>query len=156
MESGQRVELRAPVVAFTDEGARTLGRVYWAVVARSTAGLVRRRRASPGTVLCILGRWPALLRFGEPEIEVSPSLVVCRYPITGGLLARRPGGDISFAQSGGEQPDLRSSIRGFFPQLAARTGGPRWTGALYEHLQSRAHVAISRRYFTRLLEGGRT
>jgi hypothetical protein len=129
--------------------------VYWAEVERSTVRLVRQQHRLSGTSLCLVGGWPTLLRFGEPEVEVSPGMIVCRYPIVGGVLVRRPQGEISFTQAGGERPELRSTIRGCFPALAARSGKPGWTGALYEHLQSRLHVAISRRYFTRLLEEAR-
>ena len=37
------------------------------------------------------------------------------------------------------------------PSLAARQGERDWTGALYSQVQSRVHVAISRRYFARLI-----
>jgi hypothetical protein len=82
--------------------------------------------------------------------------VSCRYPIEGGLLAQRPAGEILFEQTGGPVSVLRSAIRGFFPRLAARQGRPDWTGALYNRVQSRIHVAVSRRYFSRLIaEAGR-
>ena len=45
--------------------------------------------------------------------------------------------------------DEAATIRGFYPRLAAREGRSDWTGALYSHVQSRIHVAISRRYFMR-------
>jgi hypothetical protein len=77
--------------------------------------------------------------------------VRCTYPIAGGLLAQRPAGEILFEQAGGSEPVLRSAIRGFFPRLAARHGRPDWTGALYTRVQSRIHVAVSRRYFARLV-----
>jgi hypothetical protein len=69
----------------------------------------------------------------------------------GGLLARRAAGEITFAQASLPRPSMRSTITGFFPRLAARQGEPDWTGALYSHLQSRIHVAVSRRYFARLI-----
>src|SRR4029450_912263 len=78
-------------------------------------------------------------------------LVSCHYPIEGGLLARRPGGEIDFAQTGDGPTVLRSAIRGFFPGPAARAGSPDWTGALYNRVQSRIHVVVSRRYFARLI-----
>jgi hypothetical protein len=81
--------------------------------------------------------------------------VCCRYPIDGGFLARRPAGEIVFAQVGGSTPAARSAIRGFFPSLAARQGEPDWAGALYTRLQSRIHVAVSRRYFARLIDEAR-
>jgi hypothetical protein len=46
---------------------------------------------------------------------------------------------------------LRSTITGFYPRLAAREGKSDWTGGLYSLVQSRIHVAVSRRYFVRLI-----
>ena len=80
--------------------------------------------------------------------------VVCRYAILGGALARAPGGAISFAQQVGPCPELRSTISGFLPLLAARPGWPSWTGALYEQVQVRLHAAVGRRYFARLVQEG--
>jgi hypothetical protein len=50
---------------------------------------------------------------------------------------------------------VRSTIRGFLPSLAARQGERDWTGALYSQVQNRRHVAISRRYFARLVDEAR-
>lgn len=152
VESEQRIELDAPVVAFTEEGARALGRAYWAEVERSTLGLVRRA-ARPGLRLCLFGRGPALLELGEPDVLASPGLVRCRYAITGGLLVRRPQGDITFVQAAGDRLELSSTIRDFLPALGARQGEPHWTGALYDQVQSRVHVLISRRFFAGLTAG---
>jgi len=105
--------------------------------------------------LRLLGRGPTLLRFGGPTVEVTSALARCTYSIEGGLLARRAAGEITFAQVGGQAPAVRSTIRGFFPRLAARTGEPNWTGALYNQVQSRIHVAVSRRYFARLIADAR-
>ncbi len=156
IESEQRVELDAPVVEFTEHGAHALGRAYWAEVERSTLGLVRQVARHPGVQLRLLGRGPALLEFGEPDVVASPSLVRCRYAIIGGVLAQRAQGDISFAQvGGGHRLELSSAIRDFLPTLAARQGEPHWTGALYDQLQSRLHVLISRRFFARLTSEAR-
>jgi hypothetical protein len=140
----------------TGDGARTLGRRYWREVEAFTRGLVRVRRRGDETELRLLGRGPLLLSFGRPQIRASRSVVVCRYPIRGGLLARRTSGSISFAQTGPPHPELRSAITGFFPALAARPGLPAWTGALYGHVQARLHVAISRRYFAHLITEARS
>ena len=156
VESEQVVVLREPVVDVSPAGAEQLGKAYWREVERVTRGLVRARSRNDALVLRLFGRGPALLRFGRPSLEARAGLVQCSYPITGGLLARRAAGEIVFAQVGGSEPVLRSAIRGFFPSLSAREGRPDWTGALYSHVQSRIHVAISRRYFSRMLrEGGR-
>jgi hypothetical protein len=155
VESEQRVSLDAPVVAFTEDGARALGHAYWAEVERASMRLVRRVPHSSGIALRVLGRGPALLRFGEPEVEVSPSVVACRYRIAGGVLAQRAKGDLRVAQSAGDDFAISSTIRDFLPALAAREGQPHWTGALYDQIQSRIHVAISRRYFARLIAEAR-
>jgi hypothetical protein len=151
VESEQRVALSGPVVEFSNAGAERLGRVYWHEVRLVTRSLVQARQGTSSVELRLFGAGPALLRFGGPTIEATETLACCSYPIEGGLLARRPRGEITFAQTGGSAPAVRSTIRGFFPRLAAREGRPTWTGALYDQLQSRAHIAISRRYFARLI-----
>jgi len=151
VESEQRVALRAPVVEFSVAGGERLGRMYWREVERITGRLVRARERQGSIELRLLGRGPSLLRFGPPTIEATTTLVCCRYPIEGGLLARRPAGEIIFAQVGDGPPVVRSAIRGFFPSLASRTASPDWTGALYNRVQSRIHVVVSRRYFARLI-----
>ncbi len=148
--SSQRVMLERPVVPFSIEGALDLGRSYWPEVERCMIGLVRRRKQSAGVELCLFGRGPALLVFGEPQLEANSVRLVCCYPIVGGLLARRRGGSISFEQRSGDQLELRSTISGFHPRLAANPGAPNWTGTLYNQLQSRIHAAIGRRYFSSL------
>jgi len=155
VESEQRVALGAPVVEFTTAGAEHLGRAYWREVERVTRHLVRVRERRGALELRVLGRGPTLLRFGRPTVEATAALARCRYSIDGGLLAQRPAGEIVFAQVGGSAPAIRSTIRGFFPSLAARKGEPDWTGALYNQVQSRIHLAISRRYFARLIADAR-
>jgi hypothetical protein len=155
VESEQRVVLREPVVEFSPAGAECLGLAYWREVERVTRGVVRPRERYGTLELRLFGRGPALLRFGRPALEATDRLVSCSYPIHGGLLAQRPVGEIVFTQVGGSPPIVRSTIRGFFPSLAARQGERDWTGALYSQVQSRAHVAISRRYFARLIEEAR-
>ena len=155
VESEQRMALGAPVVEFSAAGATHLGQVYWREVERVTRRLVRARERTGLLELRVLGRGPTLLRFGRPRVEATNALARCSYSIEGGLLAQRPAGEIVLAQVGGEAPAVRSTIRGFFPSLAARTGEPDWTGALYSQVQSRIHVAISRRYFARLIAEAR-
>ena len=60
----------------------------------------------------------------------------CRYPILGGLLSGREGGSLTLSQDG---RDLSVAVNGFYGRR------------IYEHVQRRVHVAISRRYFRRLL-----
>jgi len=150
VESEQEVRVRVPVVPFDSHGAERLGRTYWREVERSTRHVIRARARAGRIELRLLGG-PVLLCFDRPRLEASPALARCTYPILGGFLARRRAGEISFAQIDGDGLRLRSSIRGFFPQLAAREGEPDWTGALYDQVQSRVHVAISHRYFARLV-----
>ncbi len=155
VESEQRVALRSPVVEFSKAGAEHLGRAYWREVERTTGRLVRARERRGSLELRLFGRGPSLLRFGPPTFQATTALACCRYPIEGGLLAQRPAGEILFEQVGGSAPVVRSAIRGFFPSLAARNGRPDWTGALYNRLQSRIHVRVSRRYFARLIAEAR-
>lgn len=89
----------------------------------------------------LLGRAPVLLRFGPPSLEASNAHVTCSYPIVGGLLTGRAGGELAFEQTAAS---LRSTIRGFSPRIA-----------FYDRLQGRAHVAISRRYFQELVAEAR-
>jgi hypothetical protein len=150
IESEQRVALQAPVVEFSNAGAEHLGRAYWREVERVTR-VVRARERDGSVELRVLGHGPSLLRFGAPTFDATPTTVSCTYPIRGGLLARRPVGEIVFAQRADSGLEVRSAIRGFVPTLAAREGKPDWTGSLYNRLQSRIHVAVSRRYFARLI-----
>ena len=94
-----------------------------------------------------------LLRFGPAEVYAGADGVGCRFPIRGGLLARREGGALLLSQSGGSVPELRAALTGFVPRLGLRPGYPRWTATLYDQLQRRIHVAISRRFFRSLIEG---
>ena len=156
VESEQRIAISAPVVEFSAAGAEQLGLAYWREVERVTRRLVRTRRRFRALELRLFGRGPTLLRFGGPTVEVAADLARCSYSIEGGLLAQRPAGEIVFTQVGGPAPTVRSTIRGFFPRLAARQGEPDWTGALYNQVQSRIHVAVSRRYFARLIADARS
>lgn len=137
IESEQRVALERPVVERSLAGAEQLGRAYWREVRRATASLVRAREQDGAVELRLLGRAPVLLRFGSPALEASEAQVTCSYPIAGGLLTRRAGGELVFEQTAAS---LRSTIRGFFPRIA-----------FYDRVQGRAHVAISRRYFRALV-----
>jgi hypothetical protein len=149
IESEQRVQLSRRVVDSSHEGARVLGAAYWPEVEACARRLVRARSHDDGVELRALG--VVLLAFGTAEPRLSPHEVACTYPIRGGRLARRAAGAITLAQSTGDPPELRSTITGFLPTLAARPGAPRWTGALYSQVQQRIHLAVSRRYFRRLL-----
>ena len=119
IDSEQRVALQRPVVERSLAGAEQDGAVE----------------------LRLLGRAPVLLRFGPPSLEASNAHVTCSYPIVGGLLTGRAGGELAFEQTAAS---LRSTIRGFSPRIA-----------FYDRLQGRAHVAISRRYFQELVAEAR-
>jgi hypothetical protein len=136
IESEQRVTLARPVVEFSTTGAERLGRSYWREVRRVTGSVVRARDRGGALELRLLGG-PVLLRFDRPTLEASETRAFCSYPIAGGLLARRAAGELTFEQTA---DGLSSTIRGFFPRVAN-----------YDRLQGRAHVAISRRYFRRLI-----
>jgi len=141
-ESDERVRVAVPVVEFSDHGARVLADRYWLEVSRASRGLVRRQDTSLGLELRLLGRGPCLLSFGPAERTSDVNEVRCRYPIAGGLLTRQRGGELSLSQSGSQPTELRAAVRAFVP---------RWNGAWYEQVQLRFHVAISRRYFKRLI-----
>ena len=136
IESEQRVALARPVVEFSAAGAERLGRSYWREVRRLTGSLVRPRERGGAIELRLLGG-PVLLRFDRPTIEAGETRAFCSYPIAGGLLTRRAAGELTFEQTAGT---LSSTVRGFFPRVAS-----------YDRLQGRAHVAVSRRYFRRLI-----
>jgi hypothetical protein len=153
IETEQWLVASHPVVAPTEHGGRALGRSYWLEVARSGHGLVRGRETAEGVELRLVTLRPALLRLGPAEVAIDDDQVGCRYAIRGGLLARRPGGTLTLSQSGRERPELRVAVHGFFPRLGPRARS-RWSGALYRLLERRLHVAISRRWFRRLIEDG--
>jgi len=145
-----------PVVEATEQGAGELGALYWREVERFMRGLVAAERTADGSVLLRLRPGGlVLLAFGAPESAVVHDGVRSTYPIVGGFLVRTPGGTISFSQEAGPPLALASTISGFFPRLAARPGRPGWTGALYEQVQRRLHLAVSKRYFRALVAGER-
>jgi hypothetical protein len=154
-ESVQRATFSRPVVERSRGGAELLGELYWREVQRSTFGVIRARRTEDGLDIQLLGAGPALLRFGPPEHACTSWRVQCLYPIRGGLLARAPGGSISFTQSGADAVEVSSAIAGFFPRLAPRRQRRRWQGVLYLQVQARVHVALGRRYFARLWQEAR-
>lgn len=141
IETEQRILVPAPVVPFSEQGGRDLGRRYWLEVTRVSKGLVRARAGVSGVELRLFGAAPPLLRLGPSEVVLESDRVRCRYPILGGLLSRGPGGELVVAQIGGPRPELCVAVSGFFARR----------GALYRQLQRRIHVAVSRGYFCRLL-----
>ena len=149
MASEQRVLTERPVVAPCLAGASALGDRYWVEVERVARGLVRVVATSSGIELRLLPRGPRLLVLGPADLNAADGAVACRYPIVGGLLARRAGGFLSLSQTGLGEVELRSTISGFFPALG---NGPGWAGPLYSQVQSRIHVFVSRRFFRGLIE----
>ena len=150
--SVQRVALPGPVVELSPAGAERLGDLYWEQLGRSSRGILRARLEDDGArEIRFVGIGPALLRFGRAEYDLTTTSVTCRYPIVGGLLARSPGGSISFSQTVEGPVEVRSQVDDFFPRLATRRQRRRWNGLLYPHVQTRLHIALGRRYFERLL-----
>jgi len=146
-ESTQRTSTTGPVVESSESGARWLGVVYWRAVSEFSRGSVRARWTDDVGRLILLGG-PTLLRFGAPETLFSDEAVSCRFAIEGGLLAVRAGGSITVKQQrSGQGFDLVVSVEEYLPRLAARAGGPWWTGVLYAKGQSPFHAGVSRRYF---------
>lgn len=145
VESVQRTTYPRPVVEHSRAGARRLGDLYWRELSRATFGVVRTTPCDDELEIRLLGRGPALLRFGFPEQAIDANTVSCRYAIRGGLLAREAGGSIRFTQEGVRAVCVTAAVEGFRPRL----------GVLYAPVQSRLHVALGRRYFSRLArEGG--
>ena len=128
--------LARPVVEFSAAGAERLGR---SVLARGSPpdrlarAPARARRLARTAAARRAGA--AALRPADARGQRDPSLL--QLPDPGGLLARRAAGELSFEQTADA---LRSTIRGFFPRVAN-----------YDRLQGRLHVAVSRRYFRRLI-----
>ena len=116
----QRHEVPAPVRPPPDR----LRDAFFADVRRLTFGLVRgerwRLRLGPLT----------LLAFGEPAFDGSG----WTWPITGGLLARRPGGTLRYEWRDGL---LVGTVDGYLPRL------PR---GVYELTQVRVHRWLTRRF----------
>jgi hypothetical protein len=156
IDSEQRLAAPEPVVKATERGAAELGFLYWREVERFMRGLVAANVNADGSVqLRLRPGGLVLLAFGAPELRVEDEGVRCMYPIVNGFLVRRAGGTISFSQEAGPPFALASAITGFFPRFAAPPGRPGWTGALYEQVQRRLHLAVSKRYFGALLTGER-
>jgi hypothetical protein len=143
IDTEQILVMPAPVVPLTAEGGAALGLAYWDAIAAVSRGLVRVAVEERGVVIRLAGVSSPLLRLGPAQVTVEGDRLTCRYPIAGGLLARR-GGALVVAQTGGGPTELRVAVTGFFSRLG---GGP-----VYRHLQQRIHVAVSRRFFRRLLE----
>jgi hypothetical protein len=150
-ESTQRALVTGPAADRSAEGAAALGAAYWRAVARTTRGLVGRRESGAGSELRLGRSGPVLLRFVPPRYEVTASGVSAAYPITGGLLARRPSGSLTLSMDARNgEFELRSVIAGYYPTLAARPGAPAWTGEVYNQVQARLHARVSHRYFRHL------
>ena len=83
---------------------------------------MRVRHRDGAVALRLFGRW-TLLAFDAPSTAVDESGVLTSFAITGGLLARTPGGSITFSQSAPPHVQLRATIDGFFPRLGRRADG---------------------------------
>ena len=119
-ESRQRVLVAEPAVESSDSGGRWLGVRYWQAVAGFTRGVVRASWSADGGRLRLLGG-ASLLVFGVPAIAVDAEAVSCRYPIQGGLLALRPGGSVTLAQSAVDGAfELSVTVEEYLPRLAAK------------------------------------
>jgi hypothetical protein len=116
----QEHRVRAPVRPPADR----LRDAYFTGVRRLTFGLVRgerwRLRLGPLTILA----------FGEPTFDGA----AWTWPITGGLLARRPGGVLRYGWRDGE---LVGVVDGYLPRLPA---------PIYATVQALAHELVTRRF----------
>lgn len=148
----QRMTLRRTAVESSERGARALADAYWDEIRRLTLGLVRARHVKEGVELVLAGALP-LLRFGSPETTVTHDLVQCRFPITGGALAKQSGGSLCLVQRSVPTPELVIAVEDYAPRLdSGRPRGGLRTFA-YRHLQQPAHAAIGRRYLERMAAG---
>jgi hypothetical protein len=138
--SEQALQTGHSIVPFSAEGARTLGADYWLEVGRASRRLLRYRDTSEGLELRVLGVPPALLRLGGVDVAVASEHISCTYRIRGGLLALGEGGTLSVSQVGRCPTELRVRVEGFLAR-----------GGLLYALQRRLHVAISLRFFRRLV-----
>jgi hypothetical protein len=143
IETEQRVSIPVPVVPFSEDGGRTLGRLYWLEVPRVARGLVVARVGAAGVEIRVAGLDLTLLRLGPGDVSAESDRVTCRYAVRGGLLARVEGGQLTVAQIAGERTELSVAVSGFFARR----------GLLYRHLQRRLHIAVSRRYFRTMVAG---
>jgi hypothetical protein len=94
-------------------------------VSRLTFGVIRGRPDG-----FYVGPVP-LIKLGPPEDLDGRGV---RWPITGGLLVRRPGGTVGFSWGEGQ---LRGSVTGYAPSLPRR---------VYDITQRRVHSEITRLY----------
>lgn len=143
IDSEQRVLVDAGVVERSEDGARRLAASYWDELNGFGRRLFSVREHSGGVDVRVLGSGPVLLALGPAETEISRTTIAASHAILGGLLVRRPGGRISFEQLETEPTELRSRISGFYPRR----------GPFYRVVQWKLHVAVSRRYFRRLIGG---
>jgi hypothetical protein len=146
VSSDQRAQAPGMLVEASPGGALRLGVAYWREVGRVLAPLVTSRAAGAPQVRLLGLPRPLLMRFEAPHVVVDDDEVRVTYRIAGGVLVRRPGGDITLAQRRTPPHVVRSTVSGFRPTLPA---------PVYRLIQSRLHVAISRRYFRRLMAGAR-
>jgi len=150
----QRIDLARPAIEGSERGALTLADAYWDEIARITRGLVRSRPVEGGVELALAGA-VSLLRFGPPVTTAADDVVECRFPITGGLLAKHPGGSLALRQRSAPRLELAVVVDGYAPRLdSGRVRGGLRTLA-YRELQVRVHTTIGRRYLSRMAGGSR-
>jgi hypothetical protein len=144
----QRIHLARPAIERSERGALTLADAYWDEVARLTLGLVRARPSEGGIELALAGA-VSLLRFGPAVATAGADVVECRFPITGGLLAKHPGGSLALRQRSAPRLELAVVVDGYAPRLdSGRARGLRTLA--YRGLQARVHALIGRRYLSRM------
>lgn len=114
------IQRDAAAVSLAADG---LERIYFDELRRVMLGLVRVRDGA----IRVLGRGPALLRFGPHRDG--------RRAIVGGIFARRPGGTISWGADG---EHVWVAVEGFAPLL-----GSLWS------VEALLHEYVGRRYLDR-------
>jgi hypothetical protein len=140
--------------------AQRLAHIYFSTLPRLSWGLTRARTpgappdnrgSSEETRLClILAPFVSLITLGPPRTEATPTGATVTYPVTGGLLSRRPstGALIFEVAVAPGRTTLAVRVRDFSSRLAGDCS-PRWRRALYKGTQWLVHRVLVTRFLRR-------
>jgi hypothetical protein len=133
---------------------------YWRVITRWTLGLIRVRYDGEDQCVVLVARPLTLLRFHEPEFELTDDRGVVSWRIKRGILVAQNGRESGFlalsiarigsGASGRPRVRMELQVRNFYPWLR----GTGWFAAIgvwiYAQTQQRIHRAVSRRFLRRV------
>ena len=156
----QEAEITVPVkvldALWKPEHLEDLARTYWTYLTKMSLGLIRVRYGEKCRQIVFLGRPFVLIRFKEPEYDVSATHGAVTWRIERGLLVAPSGRDKGYLRIAVERPPesdpngetpikVSSEVAHFFPALSFpgssvfnRFG--RW---LYQFTQLRVHVMVT-------------